>query len=456
MFGPIMVTWFLVVAVLGTIHIADDPGVFRALNPWYAIRFFPDAGFHGFLALGSVFLVVTGGEALYADMGHFGRRPIQLGWFALVLPALLLNYFGQGAMLLAEPGNIDNPFYRLAPDWGVVPLVVLATAATVIASQALISGVYSLTMQAVQLSYSPRVQITHTSATEVGQIYIPALNWGLMLACIGLVLGFRSSTALAAAYGVAVTTTMVITTLLLYVVLRERFGWRRGTALVLCAAFLVMDLGFFVANLFKIPDGGWFPLVVGAAIFTLMTTWRTGRRLVGERLRGRRLKLETYLEGLMRDDPPTRVPGTAVYLFSMPGLTPPALLANVRHNKVLHEQVVVVGVVTDESPRVLPARRTKVVDVGHGVRLVQLRYGFMEEPDVPSGLTEGVANKLSIDPRRTTYVLGSESLVVTDRPGMMKWREHLFALMSRNATSAANYFCLPPEQIMTVGVLVEL
>ncbi|MGK2930378.1 MAG: potassium transporter Kup [Acidimicrobiales bacterium] len=456
LFGPVMVVWFSILAMLGLVHIVDEPSVFRALNPVYGIAFFGQNGFKGFLALGSVFLVVTGGEALYADMGHFGRRPIQIGWFGLVLPGLLLNYFGQGALLLAEPDAIENPFYRLVPNNFVIPLVVLATLATIIASQALISGAFSLTMQAVQLGYAPRMRIVHTSASAFGQVYIPAINWALMIACLGLVLGFRSSTALAAAYGVAVTMTMIITTLLFYVVARERFRWPFRTVAALCGAFLVVDLAFFGANIFKIPHGGWFPLVIGAVVLTLLTTWRTGRQILGDRIRRAQLPLTTFLDSVFANGVPTRVAGTGVFLFSVPDMTPPALIANHRHNDVLHERVIVAAVTTEDIPRVHPAARATVTDRGHGVLSVVLHYGFMEEPHIPRGLTEGSATRLGLDPDHTTYFLGAESLVVTDRPGMARWREHLFAFMSRNATSAANYFHLPPERTMTVGMQVEL
>jgi KUP system potassium uptake protein len=451
-----MIVWFSVLGLLGIIHIVDEPGVFRAINPWYGLEFFAHNGFKGFLALGSVFLVVTGGEALYADMGHFGRRPIEIGWFGLVLPGLLLNYFGQGALLLSEPDAIENPFYRLVPEAFVIPLVVLATLATVIASQALISGAFSLTRQAVQLGYSPRVKIVHTSHSAAGQIYIPAVNWLLMVACIGLVVGFRSSGSLAAAYGVAVTLTMIITTVLFAVVARERFRWARSSVAALCGAFLVVDLAFFGANVFKIPYGGWFPLLVGAIVFTILTTWRRGRIILGERIHRAQLPLQTFLDSLQKNGRPTRVPGSAVFLFSVPEMTPPALLANYRHNSVLHEKVLIVAVATEDVPRVLPAERATITEYGHGVWGVVLHYGFMEDPDVPRGLNQGRASKLRIDADPTTYFVGAESLVVTDRPGMAKWREHLFKLMSRNATSASNYFSLPPDSTMTVGMQVEL
>jgi len=456
-FGPVMVLWFSTLGILGAIQIVGDPRVLQAVDPSHAWRFFAENRLESLFALGAVFLVVTGGEALYADMGHFGRRPIRLAWFGLVLPSLLLNYFGQGALLLSHPEHIDNPFYRLAPTWGVLPLVVLSTAATVIASQALISGAFSLTVQAVQLGYIPRVRITHTSEVTVGQIYVPAINWSLMIGCIALVIGFGSASGLAAAYGVAVTSTMVLTTILLIVVLHERFGWSRRYAGMLGAGFLVMDLGFLGANILKIPAGGWFPLAVGAIVFTLMTTWRTGRRLVGERLRGANVPLATFVASLgSRGTPPRRVPGTGVFLYSTPGVTPPSLIANLRHNGVLHEQVLVVSIVTEDQPRVPPVRRVEVVHHGNDIRQVVLHYGFLDEPDVPRGLTEGSGRRLPVDTRGATYFLGSESLVVTDRPGMAIWRERLFTVLSRNATGAANYFGLPSDRTITIGSRVEL
>lgn len=450
-FGPVMVVWFTVLGVLGLTQIATEPGVLRALDPSHAVRFFADTGGSGFLALGSVFLVVTGGEALYADMGHFGRRPIGWGWFGMVLPGLVLNYFGQGALLIARPEAIDHPFYRLAPDWGLYPLVVLATIATVIASQALISGVFSLTTQASQYGYSPRIKVTHTSTEERGQIYVPAVNWLLMMACVGLVIGFRSSDSLAAAYGVAVTMTMVITTIIFYAVSRERFGWSRPLALSVSGAFLVVDLAFFGANIPKIPHGGWFPLVVGGGVFALLTTWKTGRRLVGERIARGRTPLPIFVDGTM-SEPPVRVPGIAVYMFSLPGVTPPALIANLRYNKALHERVLVVAVVTRDVPRVLPVRRVTQTDLGHGIEQWEIHYGFAEEPDILRALTEheGLAEA------DLTFFLGKETVLVTEAPGMARWREHLYAYMSRNATSAARYFNLPAENVFEVGTQVEL
>ncbi|MBK5222241.1 MAG: potassium transporter Kup [Acidimicrobiia bacterium] len=457
LFGPVMVVWFGVLGALGVVHILGEPSVLAAINPLHAVDFFLANGMTGFLSLGSVFLVVTGGEALYADMGHFGRRPIQFSWFALVLPALVLNYFGQGALLISDPDAIVSPFFRMAPSWGTLPLVVLATMATVIASQALISGIFSLTMQGAQLGYVPRVNVRHTSSESFGQIYIPGINWALMVACVALVIGFGSSGALAAAYGVAVTSTMVITTLIFYVVLRQRWGWTLARAAALCGMFLVVESAYFAANLFKIPAGGWFPLVVAAVVFTLMTTWSTGRRLVGERIQRAKVPLEVFFESMLRSTRrPHRTAGTGIYLFSTPGMTPPALMANVRHNDVIHEQLIVLAIVTDVVPRVLPARRSEVTPVVDGVWNVVLHYGFMEDPDIRVGLGQGPASRLAIDTATASYFLGAESLVVTKRPGMMMWRDRLFTLLSRNATSAATYFGLPPDRTVTLGQSVEL
>jgi KUP system potassium uptake protein len=456
-FGPVMVVWFSVLALLGGAKILSEPSVLRAVNTVHAARFFTENGHTGFLALGAVFLVVTGGEALYADMGHFGRQPIKLAWFTLVLPALLLNYFGQGALLIADHEAVESPFFNLAPSWSLYPLVALATAATIIASQALISGVFSLTLQAIQLGYAPRHRVKYTSATAMGQIYIPAINWALMAACIALVIGFGSSADLAAAYGVAVTSTMLITTALFYVVLRERFGWPLARAAALCGVFLAIDAAFLGANVFKIPAGGWFPLLVAGAMFSLMTTWRTGRRLVAERSRRNDVPLRELVTGIGRSpELARRVPGTAVYLFSTPGLAPPALVSNLRHNDALHDRVIILSVATATEPRVLPARRATVEEIGHGVHQVVLHYGFMEEPDVPEGLCEGAARDLAIDLARVTYFLGAEVLRVTEREGMAMWREHLFAAVSRNAAPAAVYFKLPLPQTISLGTAIEL
>jgi KUP system potassium uptake protein len=455
MFGPVMLLWFATIALLGAIQIADRPGVVAALNPAHAVSFFVDQGTTGFLALGAVILVVVGGEALYADLGHFGRRPIALGWYAIVLPALVLVYFGQGALLLDDPSAIDNPFYRMAPDWALVPLVVLATLATVIASQALITGAYSLTRQAVQLGLTPRIFIKHTSEEVIGQIYVPAVNWALMIACVALVLGFRTSANLAAAYGVAVSATMLITTILFSVVARERLGWPTALVVPMTSLFLVVDVAFFTSTLFKIPRGGWLPLVVAIVLFTLLSTWRTGHRIVRERRLRRPVPLPRFVESL-RKHPPVRPPGTGAYLFAMPRITPPVLLASLRHHDALHEQVLVVCVVVEERPRVQQLERTELEDLGEGFHQVILRFGYLQDPNVPQALAGRAAMDLGLDLASITYFVGRESVRATDLPGMARWREHLYAVMSRNATDPASYFRLPASQVFELGIIVEL
>jgi KUP system potassium uptake protein len=454
-FGPVMVVWFATIALLGVKEIVRAPQVFAAVLPTHAAGFLLHHGWIGFLVLGSVFLVVTGGEALYADMGHFGRGPIRLAWFAVALPALLLNYFGQGALVLRDPSAVENPFYRLAPGWALYPLVVLASAAAVIASQALISGAFSLTRQAVQLGFSPRVDIEHTSSREIGQIYIPGVNRLLMVACIALVVGFRSSSNLAAAYGIAVTGTMGITTVLFYFVARSRFGWSRLRAGVPALFFLVIDLAFFLANATKIGHGGWFPLLIGAAVFTAMTTWKTGRHILAQRLSETTLPVDLFLQDVARTNT-HRVPGTAVFMFGNPTGVPPALLHNLKHNQVLHETVVLLRVDTEETPAVDPARRVAVEDLGHGFFRMVMRYGFMEDPDVPGVLAEVKHCGLELRPMRTTYFLGRETLIASKRPGMAVWREQLFAVMSRNARTATSFFGLPPNRVVELGAQIEL
>jgi KUP system potassium uptake protein len=454
-FGPIVMAWFTTLAVLGLTHIAREPSVLLALSPYPATRFFLHNGWDGFLVLGTVFLVVTGGEALYADMGHFGRRPIRLGWFCVALPCLILNYFGQGALLIRDPATAVNPFYHLVPRWGLIPLIALATAATIIASQAVISGAYSLTRQAVQLGYSPRLRIDHTSSEEIGQIYLPGVNWTLMLATIAVVLGFGSSSSLAAAYGVAVTSTMVITTLLLFVVARERWGWSLPAATGLTAMFLVVDLAFFGANILKVPHGGWFPLVVGAGIYTLMATWNRGREVLRTRLHEAWIPLRIVLADIAAD-PPYRVAGTAVYLVSTPDVTPPGLIHNLTHHKVLHERVIFLSVVTEEIPYVPQRRRIELDEIGNGCFTVITRYGFMQHPNVPLVLQQLEARGLKVPLEATSYFLGRETIIPTRHPGMARWRETVFAFMSRNALPATQFFGIPPGQVFEVGVQVEM
>ena len=454
LFGPIMVIWFAVLAVLGLVWIVRLPAVLGAFDPRHAIAFFRDNGFVGFTVLGAVFLVVTGGEALYADMGHFGRKPIRLAWFALVLPSLILNYLGQGALLLLEPGT-DHPFFLLAPSWALLPLVGLSTAAAIIASQALISGSFSITRQAIQLGLAPRLEVEHTSAREMGQIYVPQVNWALMFATLIIVIGFGSSTALAAAYGIAVTLTMVITVLLLYVVMTERWHWPRPAAIAVMGVFLVIDLAFFGANALKVLQGGWVTLVVALALFTLMTTWKTGRRLVAERLTARAIPLDDFIASVAALRP-VRVPGTAVFMTAQPTGTPPALAHNLRYNKVLHQHVIVLTVTTAQQPHVAPEDRISVEPLGHDLFNVRLQYGFMEDPDVPEALREAWVQGLELDPDDLTYFLGRETIIVTHRKGMALWREKLFVVMARNAVRATAFFRLPPERVVELGVQVEM
>ncbi len=454
-FGPVTLVWFLALAALGVRGILQNPSVLGAIDPRHAFRFFREHGFHGLLVLGAVLLVITGAEALYADMGHFGRRPIRLAWLTVVLPSLVLNYFGQGALLLADPSAATNPFFRLSPDWALFPLVVLATAATCIASQALISGAFSLTRQASQLGFFPRVNIVHTSSGAIGQIYIPSVNWILMLCTIGLVLGFRRSTNLAAAYGIAVTLTMLITTLLALVVEIRVWRWNLFAAGALTAIFLFVDLSFLSANVVKILQGGWFPLLVGACVFGLMVTWRRGREILRERLSQSMLPIAAFVADANRR-PPTRVAGTAVFLNGDPDGTPMALLHNLKHNRVLHETNVFLTVETDEIPHVAEADRLRVELLAPGFWRARVLYGFMEDPDVPAALAGAKAQGLALDPRMATYFLSRNTLLATPHPGMARWREQLFIFMTRNASRATQFFRLPPNRVVEMGMQVEL
>lgn len=455
-FGPVMLIWFLTLALLGLVSILRRPEVLAAVSPAYAIDFFLRNGWNGFLILGAVFLAVTGGEVIYADMGHFGRSPIRLSWFALVMPALLLNYFGQGALVLGNPDATAEPFYRLAPTWAIHPLVLLATLATVIASQAVISGVFSLTRQAVQLGESPRLRIIQTSPETIGQVYVPGMNWMLMIAALALVLGFGSSGHLAGAYGVAITSTMVITTLLAFFVVRRRWQWGVIAAATVSGSFLVVDLAFFAANLPKIAHGGWIPLLVAGIVFTLMSTWRRGRMMLEYRLRDSTLSLDEFLDRIERD-PPVRVSGTAVFMTGRSTGTPPMLLQHLEHNQVLHEQVVLLTVVTNDVPRVPASERLEVNKVRPGIYRVFVRYGFMQSPNLPVALRTCERLGLKIDLERTTYYLGWETLIPSRRiSGMPLWRGMLFAFMSRNAARATAFYAIPPERVVEIGLHVEL
>jgi len=455
-FGPITMIWFIAISLLGIGHIIRAPEVLAAINPVHGYEFFMLNGWRGFVVLGAVFLVVTGGEALYADIGHFGTAPIRLTWFAVVLPALTLNYFGQGALLLVQPDAAVNPFYRMAPPWALYPLVVLATAAAVIASQAIISGAFSLTMQAIQLGYSPRLRAVYTSERVIGQIYVPVVNWGLMVACVALVLGFRNSSNLAAAYGVAITTTMLITTILFYVVARRRWRWPAAAALPIAAFFITIDLAFFGANILKIAHGGWFPLLVSAAILFLMLTWRKGRRVLRSRLGEICIPLDEFLSELKNQNI-RRVPGTAVYMSGNRFGTPLALLHNLKHNKVLHEQVVLLTVRTEEVPYLVNAKdRVALEDLHEGFWRAQIHFGFIEKPNVPVALDRVKQADLRFDPMRTTYFIGRETILATRKLGLSSWRGSIFAWMTRNAGDVTSYFCLPPNGVVELGARVEV
>jgi KUP system potassium uptake protein len=450
----VMIGWFACLAVLGVHGIAEHPSVVQALLPHHAVRFFAHNGFQGFAVLAAVFLAVTGGEALYADLGHFGARPIRLGWFGLALPALVLNYFGQGAAVLADPESAHSPFYRLAPEWALIPLVALATAATVIASQALISGAFSLTHQAIQLGYAPRLAISHTSAQERGQIFVAPINWMLAIAACLLVIGFQSSSRLAAAYGMSVTIDMVITTVFLCVVAYRRWGWRRA-AFLLGALFLPIDLAFFGSNLLKLTHGGWFSLVVAGIVFALMSTWKRGREVLRERLEEAALPIDLFLPDLETTTLP-RVPGTAVFLTGDPSGTPIALLHNIKHNKVVHERTILLTLLTEEVPYVAADERITVKPLDQGFCRIVARYGFMEVPDVPALLEKVSFKGVPIDLSQVSYFMGREQLIATGGSGMGRGREALFAFLSRNAQSATTYFRVPPNRVVELGAQVEL
>jgi KUP system potassium uptake protein len=454
-FGPITMVWFLTIGVLGARSVMREPSVLAAVNPLHAVRFFIENGFTGFAVLGSVFLVVTGGEALYADMGHFGRRPIRLAWYSIVFPGLLLNYFGQGALLLSNTDAAVNPFYLLAPRWMLYPLLVLATMAAVIASQAVISGAFSLTRQAVQLGLAPRLMIRHTSAREIGQIYVPAINWALLIASVLLVVFFRTSGNLAAAYGVAVTMTMAITSMLTFRAMTRLWGWPLLGAGLLTLPFLSSDLAFFGANSLKIVHGGWVPLVIGAVGYLLLSTWQRGRALLAQRLGEQTMPLQILL-GDIAAEPPLRVRGTAIFMTAQPDGVPYTLPHNLRHNQVLHERVVFLTVATREVPRADPEERVRIEKIAEGFYRVYADYGFMEEPDIQEVLAECGRKGLVFAIEATTFFIGRETLLASERPGMPIWREKLFALMSRNTPRITTTFNIPTEQVIEVGVQVEL
>ncbi len=454
LFGPVMILWFLAIAVIGVLQIMEAPRVLAAVNPIYAVHFFLNYKLTAFLALGSVVLVLTGGEALYADMGHFGIRPIRRAWFLLVLPALLLNYFGQGALLLTTPDAVSNPFFLMVPSWAVFPMVGLSTMATVIASQAVITGAYSITRQAMQLGFLPRMATIHTSESESGQIYIPFVNWLLLASVVALVLGFQTSTSLAAAYGIAVTGTMLIASIQLTIVMFGLWRWNPWIAGTIAAFLLIVDLAYFAANLTKITHGGWFPLAIGAGIVVFLTTWKKGRELLFARRQEEAMPVDVFLGSL--NPSVTRVPGTSVFLSGTTEGIPHALLHNLKHNRVVHERVVFLTVITEEVPHVADAQRLEVQHLGRRFYRFILRYGYMDETDVPLALKAAARLNFEFNDMETSFFLGRETVMPSRRPGMALWREHLFAWMMRSATSAMDFFKLPPNRVVEMGTQVEI
>ncbi len=454
-FGPITLVWFVVIALLGVVHIAANPEILKAISPHYALGFmFSNPGIT-FIILGAVVLCVTGAEALYADLGHFGKKPIRLAWFVVVMPALTLNYFGQGALLLKNPEAVKNPFFLMAPDWALIPLVVLATMATVIASQALISGAFSVTKQVIQLGYLPRLKIEHTSVRDTGQIYMPMVNWGLFATIVLAVVMFRSSSNLAAAYGIAVTTDMLITTILTFYVIRYKWNYPLALCVAATAWFFIVDFAFFASNMLKLFEGGWFPLVIGGVIFTLMLTWKQGRELLNQKLRADAIDLPGFLEAVFVS-PPARVEGTAVFLTAEPGTVPNALLHNLKHNKVLHEHNLFVTVRNHEVPWVGLDRRLEIESLGHHCWQVILHYGFKNDPDVPKALQQIKGRGCDLDPMSTSYFLSRDTVVPTIGSGMPQWREKIFAQMHHNASGAADFLNLPNNAVVELGSKIEI
>jgi KUP system potassium uptake protein len=454
-FGPVTLVWFFTIATLGVMHIVQHPEILKGLNPYYAVRFMWLQPGTTFIILGAVVLCVTGAEALYADLGHFGKKPIRLAWFTVVMPALTLNYFGQGALLLARPEAVKNPFFFMAPEWLQLPLVVLATAAGVIASQALITGAFSVTKQVVQLGYLPRLNVQHTSVRDTGQIYVPAVNWGLFVAIVIAVVMFRSSSELASAYGIAVTLDMLITTTLTFFVIR--YGWKYPLWLCVLATcwFFVIDLAFFSSNLLKLLDGGWFPLMIGGIIFTLMITWKKGRAILADKLRSESFDLRTFLESIFVS-PPTRVQGTAVFLAPEPGTVPNAMLHNLKHNKVLHEHNLFVTVRNHEVPWIGMDKRIEIEPLGHDCWQVVLHYGFKNDLDIPRALERIRTHGCDLEPMTTSYFLSRDVVVPTIGHGMAPWREKLFAQMHHNASAAADFLNLPSNAVVELGSKVEI
>jgi len=455
LFGPVMIVWFVSIGIIGVMQIIREPAVFRAINPFYAVNFFLQNGLHGMIVLGSVVLCITGCEALYADLGHFGRSAIHLSWFSFVLPALLCNYFGQGALLLANPKMAVNPFYNIVPSALLYPMIALSTAATVIASQALISGAYSLTQQAVQLGYCPRFRVVHTSSEVQGQIYIPFVNYALMVACIAVVIAFKESGGLAGAYGIAVTGTMIITSLLYFLVLTHNRKWSLWKAVLLVGLFLAVDIAFFAGNTFKIADGGWFPIFVAAAIAVAMTTWKKGREELYRKLIGARFPLDLFLNEIAKSHMP-RVAGTAVFMTLSPIGTPPTLLHHIKHNHVLHEKVALLSIMSKDTPTVPLSERIKLTDLGQGFYRIEAFFGFMQKPNVPQIMKMVAQYGLVTDPMTTTFYMGRETLLTSGQSKMMNWRKALFAFMSRNAGNPTSYFGIPANRVVELGTQIEL
>jgi KUP system potassium uptake protein len=455
LFGPIAVVWFLAIAALGIRGIANAPEVMWALNPWYALHFVTQHGWASFVVLGAVLLAFTGAEALYADMGHFGKAPIRIAWFGLVFPALVLNYFGQGALLIRDPAAQENPFYLLAPEWALYPLVALATAATVIASQATISGTYSLTKQAIQLDYLPRMDVTQTSARAIGQIYIRGANWVLLVVIVAAVIGFGSSTRLASAYGVAVTGTMLATTILTFFVIRFAWGYNLFLSLAATGFFILVDVAFFSSSLLKIAEGGWFPLALAAIVFTVMTTWHRGRELAMARQKQTGTSVESFLDSFA-DNPPQRVPGTAMFMAGNAGAVPRALLRNFECNKVLHEKVVLLTVIVREVPWVRASERIEWETLRHGFHRLIVHFGFMDRPDVSAALALCKQSDLAQDLSKSWFLLSRATVIPTPGTGMAMWRERLFAAMARHARTAGDYFNIPPDQVIELGTRIEI
>ncbi|MFZ2296446.1 MAG: potassium transporter Kup [Polaromonas sp.] len=454
-FGPITIVWFAVLALLGVSQIVTHPGILKALSPHYALMFMWANPGTTFIILGAVVLCVTGAEALYADLGHFGKKPIRLAWFSVVMPSLVLNYFGQGALLLNNPAAVKNPFFLMAPDWALIPLVVLATMATVIASQALITGAFSVTKQAIQMGYLPRLRIQHTSVRDTGQIYMPFVNWGLFVTIVLAVVMFRSSSNLAAAYGIAVCTDMLITTILTFYVIR--YGWKYPLSLCLAATglFFAVDFAFFASNLMKLFAGGWFPLVIGGGVFTLMITWKEGRRILNEKLRADAIDLPSFLDAVFVS-PPLRVEGTAVFMTAEPGIVPNAMLHNLKHNKVLHQQNLFVTVRNHEVPWIGMDKRLEVESLGHDCWQVSVHYGFKNDLDLPKALQQIKNRGCQLEPMTTSYFLSRDTVIPTIGSGMAAWREKLFAQMHHNASGAADFLNLPNNSVVELGSKIEI